>query len=69
MKANASGTPEKLLVMLVKLTIQSLTHPGTLLRLAAAKDAITRPTRELQNDSHREFEKDCMKKGSAKISR
>ena len=55
--------------MLVKLTIQSLTRPGTLLRLAAAKDAITRPTRELQNDSHREFEKDCMKKGSAKISR
>ena len=68
MKAKAKGTPEKLLVILVKLTIQSRTRLETLLRLAAAKEAMESPTKELQNESHREFVKLCRKNGSERIS-
>ena len=57
MKAKASGTPEKLLVMFVKLTIASRRPPGTFCRLAAAKDAISSPTSALPKLSHSELVK------------
>ena len=68
MKANASGTPAKLLVMLVKLTIHSRMRPGTFCRLAAAKALITSPMKADQNDRLSELLKDCRKNSSPRIS-
>ena len=57
--AKASGTPEKLLVMLVKLTIALRKVPGTFWRLAAAKEAISSPTKALPKLNHSELVKAC----------
>ena len=59
MKAKASGTPAKLLVIVVKLTMASRRLPGTFCKLAAVKEAIKRPRKALPTLSQSELVKAC----------